>query len=125
MTMCLMLCWVTSAHSLLAPPPPQANADVAAHWSDLFNIEVPQDLWVAIQAQQEACAHILESKDTLIKASGVPVHVQSHLRARPITCMHAPSPALRACPSHAGDEAGGEAEGRRVHAPAEAARHGH
>ncbi|CAG9464630.1 unnamed protein product [Pedinophyceae sp. YPF-701] len=42
------------------------NAQVASHWSELFSIEVPQDLWKAIQQQREACAKIVESKDKLV-----------------------------------------------------------
>ncbi|OQR98824.1 hypothetical protein ACHHYP_07845 [Achlya hypogyna] len=43
------------------------NAAVEMRWADLYDYNMPQELYKQLQAQQEACSEILESKDNLIK----------------------------------------------------------
>ena len=43
-----------------------ANAEVAAAWNHLFMLEVPQELFAAMEEQRAACEAIIASKDTLI-----------------------------------------------------------
>lgn len=44
----------------------QANAVVANNWGTLYDLDVPQDLFKAVQEQKQACQRIVDSKDALI-----------------------------------------------------------
>ncbi|EQC39242.1 hypothetical protein SDRG_03447 [Saprolegnia diclina VS20] len=43
------------------------NAAVEMRWADLYDFNMPQELHKQLQAQEEACSAILESKDNVIK----------------------------------------------------------